>query len=56
MLHNFSYVAICEDKVLLYKYQIFGIINNQIHKMILLVEIISTRQICGKLNSLQPRS
>ena len=47
MLHNFSYVAICEDKVLLYKYEIFGIINNQIHKIILLVIVISTRQICG---------
>ena len=36
MLRNFSYVA-CEDKVLLYAYQIFEIINNQIHKINLLV-------------------
>ena len=42
MLHNFSYVA-CEDKVLLYAYQIFEIINNQINKINLLVIVISTR-------------
>ena len=32
MLHNFFYVAVCKDKVLILPYYAFGTINNQIHR------------------------